>query len=150
MLDTQSDAGRLAMALRAGDDDMAAEAQRHRLADPEVLDLLADEVEAAASLGHPAAHPWAAALAALNGYRSPRSAPPRCCCGPGWPKGRVGPTRPARWSSSAWRWLRRLISCPIRWNCAAGSAFRPGSQWSAHLSSRRVGLPRRPRVAPRG
>jgi SEC-C motif len=124
LLDTQSDAGRLAMALRAGDDDtaaalaahlrlpprllthrglgprasvpledaadalaltaalvasssrgnavdVAAEAQRHRLADPEVLDLVADEVEAAAVPGQPAAHPWAAAVEALDVLQEP-------------------------------------------------------------------------------
>lgn len=124
LLDTQTDAGQLATALRAGDDetaaalvahlrlpprllthrglgprgnvplehaadalaliaalvasssggkavDVAAEAQRHRLADPEVLDLVADEVEAAAAPGHPAAHPWAVALAALDALQEP-------------------------------------------------------------------------------
>jgi hypothetical protein len=123
LLDTPTDAGKLARALRAGDDetaaalvahlrlpprllthrglgprgnvaledaadalaliaalvasssggkavDVAAEAQRHRLADPEVLDLVADEVEAAAP-GPPAAHPWAVALAALDALREP-------------------------------------------------------------------------------
>jgi hypothetical protein len=122
--DTQSDAGRLATAIRAGDDDtaaalaahlrlplrllthrglgprgrvplgdaadalaliaalvgsssrgkavdVAAEAQRHRLADPEVLDLVADEVEAAATPGNSAAHPWAAALASLDVLQEP-------------------------------------------------------------------------------
>ncbi len=45
---------------------VAAEARMHRLANPDVLDLVADEVEAAAAPGNPAAHPWAAALAALD------------------------------------------------------------------------------------
>jgi hypothetical protein len=124
LLDTQNDAGRLATALRAGDDDTAAElvahlrlpprllthrglgprgsvplgdavdalaliaalagsssrgkavdvateAQRHRLADPEVLDLVADEVEAAATPGNPAAHPWAPAVASLDVLQEP-------------------------------------------------------------------------------
>jgi hypothetical protein len=124
LLDTQTDAGKLARALRAGDDetaaalvahlrlpprllthrglgprgnvpledaadalaliaalvasssggkavDVAAEARRHRLADPEVLDLVADEVEAAATPGRPAAHPWAVALAALDALQEP-------------------------------------------------------------------------------
>ena len=52
--------------------DVAAEAQRHRLADPEVLDLVADEVEAVAAVGGPAAHPWAGAVAALDVLQDPR------------------------------------------------------------------------------
>jgi SEC-C motif len=50
---------------------VAAEARMHRLANPDVLDLVADEVEAAAAPGNPAAHPWAAALAALDVLHEP-------------------------------------------------------------------------------
>jgi hypothetical protein len=48
-------------------------ARRHRLGDPAVLDLVADEVEAAAVPGMPAAHPWAAGIAAIEaaGLREP-------------------------------------------------------------------------------
>lgn len=46
--------------------DAGAAARQHRLGDSGVLDLVADEVEAAAVPGAPAAHPWAAALAALD------------------------------------------------------------------------------------
>src|SRR5487761_389341 len=46
--------------------DVGAAAQRHRLGAPRVLNLVAEEVEAAAVPGAPAAHPWAAALAALD------------------------------------------------------------------------------------
>jgi hypothetical protein len=46
--------------------DAGAAARRHRLGDPAVLELVADEVEAAAVPGAPAAHPWTAGLAALD------------------------------------------------------------------------------------
>ena len=51
--------------------DVGAAAQRHRLGDPWVLDLVAEEVEAAAVHGRPAAHPWAASLAALDAFQEP-------------------------------------------------------------------------------
>lgn len=46
--------------------DACAAARRHQLGDPRVLDLVAEEVEAAAVPGTPAAHPWAPGLAALG------------------------------------------------------------------------------------
>jgi hypothetical protein len=46
--------------------DVGAAARRHQLADPQVLDLVAEEVEAAAVPGTPAEHPWAAGLAAVE------------------------------------------------------------------------------------
>lgn len=51
--------------------DYGAIARRHRLDEPSVLDLVADEVEAAAVHGSPSAHPWAASLAALDELREP-------------------------------------------------------------------------------
>jgi len=46
--------------------DVGAAARRHRLGDSQVLDLVAEEVEAAAVPGAPTAHPWAPGLAALD------------------------------------------------------------------------------------
>ena len=48
-------------------------ARRHRLADPGVLDVVADEVEAAAVPGASVSHPWAAGLSAIDaaGSRDP-------------------------------------------------------------------------------
>ena len=53
--------------------DAAVAARRHRLDDPGVLDLVAEQAEAAAVPGAPAAHPWTAGLAALEvaGSREP-------------------------------------------------------------------------------
>ncbi len=67
-VETAADALAVIAALAPGGQpaNAGAEAQRHRLGDPQVLDLVADEVEAAAVHGRPAAHPWAAGLAALD------------------------------------------------------------------------------------
>ena len=54
--------------------EVGAVAQRHRMADPGVLELVAEEVEAAAVPGTPAAHPWAAGIAALDAARYQDSA----------------------------------------------------------------------------
>jgi hypothetical protein len=52
---------------RGRTEDAGAAARRYRLEDPAILDLVADEVEAAAVRGVPAAaHPWAASLAAVD------------------------------------------------------------------------------------
>jgi hypothetical protein len=50
--------------------DVGTAAQRHRLGDPWVLDLVAEEVEAAVH-DRPAARPWAAGLAALDAFQEP-------------------------------------------------------------------------------
>jgi hypothetical protein len=51
---------------RGRPEDTGATARRHQLGGAGVLNLVADEVEAAAVPGKPAAHPWAASLAAVD------------------------------------------------------------------------------------